>query len=182
MTSRLAERPPVGAPAVDGDDARWSRANVVVLLERPEPSPWALRHLAWFARRMGAKLLVAAVVTHGRELDELDRVNLEAAENGVRDVTGWLVEQGVAADGHVALAQYGQRAVAASDLADRADADVVIVLARRASWFGVLPGSPLAHQLMRRTRRPVLVIPDRSYQESWRRFLLGLVGMDAPRG
>lgn len=181
MTSRLAERPPIGAPAADGGDPHRSRAHVVVVLERPAPSPWSLRHLSWFVRRLGAELLVAAVVTHGRTVDALDEAHLEAAEAGVHEVTAWLVEQGVVADGQVAFAQHGERARAASALADRVDADLVIVLARRDTWFGVFPGSLLAHQLMRQSPRPVLVITDQVNSRSRLRALLGLMGIDAPQ-
>lgn len=179
MKSRLAERPPVGAPVAEGDDPHWSRPHVVVLLERPAPAPWSLRRVAWLARRLGAELLVAAIVTYGRALDDLDEFHLRMAQESVQQVTAQLAELGVRATGEVRLARYGDQALAASDLADRLDADLVVVLARRGSWFGVLPGSPLAHQLMRRRRRPVLVIPDHEQHRSWGALLLGLVGVGA---
>ncbi len=145
----------------------------------PPRASWSLRRVAWFARRLGAELLVAAVVTHGRELDELDQVNLRTAQEGVQRVTADLSEQGIPAAGEVRLARYGDQAQAASDVADRLDADLVIVLVRRGSWFGLFPGSTVAHQLMRQHRRPVLVIPDHVPQRSWRALLLSLVGVGA---
>jgi nucleotide-binding universal stress UspA family protein len=100
----------------------------------------------------------------------------------VLDVTSSLVEQGVPATGEVSLAQYGDQARVASDLADHLDADLVIVLARRGSWFGMFPGSPLAHQLMRQHRRPVLVIPDHERRRNWISVLGGPARPDVPRG
>jgi nucleotide-binding universal stress UspA family protein len=181
MNTRLAERPPVGATAADGDDPHRGRPHIVVLLERPSPASSSLRQVTWFARGLGAELLVTAVVTHGRSLDDLDEFNVETAENCVQEVAAWLVEEGVRATGRVTLALHGEQALAVSDLADGLHADLVIVLARRGSWFGVFPGSVLAHQLMRRRRRPVLVIPDQVYEPGWRQFLLKLVGMDGPQ-
>lgn len=182
MKSRLAERPPVGAPVADGDDPRWGRPHAVVLLERPVPAPWSLRQVAWFARRLGAQVLVATVVTHGRGLDDLDEFNLRVAQEGVQQVTADLASLGIRASGEVRLAQYGDQGLAASDLADGLDADLVIVLARRGSWFGLFPGSLLAHQLMRQRRRPVLVIADHEPRRSWTALLLGLVGAGAASG
>jgi len=177
MNIRIADHPPIGAPVEDGHDPRWSRPQVVVLLERRMPAPWTLRHLVWLARRLDARLLVAAVVTQSRRADDLDQANLEIARDGVEKVTTLLVEQGVRATGQVKSAPYGEQAQAACDLVESLSADLVIVLARRGSWLGVFPGSVLAHRLMRRSRRPVLVIPDRVYQRTWRDVLLGLVGM-----
>lgn len=164
----------------EGDGPQRGRPHVVVLLERPAPAPWSLRQVAWFGRRLGAELLVGAVVTHGRGLDELDTVHLHLAQESVQRVTADLAGQGLPASGEVRLAHYGEGALAASDLADRVDADVVIVLARRGSWFGVLPGSPLAHQLMRRRRRPILVIADHERRATWSTVLLGLIGVGVP--
>lgn len=180
MTTRLAERPPVGATVADGDDPHRSRPHLVVLLERPAPASWSLQQVAWLAQRLGAELLITAVVTYGRALDDLDEVNIETAEDRVQEVAAWLVEEGVRATGQVTLARYGDQALAVSDLADGVHADLLVVLARRGSWFGVFPGSALAHRLMRRRRRPVLVIPDQTNEPGWLQVLLRLVGLEAP--
>jgi nucleotide-binding universal stress UspA family protein len=175
MNTRFAERPPVGALGADGDGPHWNPSLVLVLLERPSPTPWSLRQLAWFARRLQAELLIATVVTYDRSLDDYDQVKVRIAKQDVQKVTARLVEQGARATGEVRLVRCGDQALSASDLADGLDADLVIVLARRGSWFGLFPGSPLAHQLMRRRRRPVLVIPDHERRGSRLSFFLELV-------
>lgn len=177
--TELAQRPPVGPSGSGGDRPHCGRLHVVVLLERPDPAPWSLRQVARLAGRLSAELLVTAVFPHHGSLDEVDRVNLRIVRDGVRCVTSSLLEQDVQASGEVSLAHYGDQASVASDIADRLDADLVIVLARHGSWFGVLPGSPLAHDLMRRHRRPVLVIPDHERRRSWYSLLGGPVRHDA---
>jgi nucleotide-binding universal stress UspA family protein len=179
MNIRLANRPPAGAPQTGGDRPERSRPNVIVLLERPDPSPWSLRQVAGLARRLGAELLVAAVAIYDHRLDELDRVNLQIARDGVRGATSRLVGLGARAAGMVRLAAYGDQALSASDLADQLDADLVIVLARHRSRFRLFPGSPLAHQLMRRGRRPVVVIPDHEQRRGWGGLLRDLVRAQA---
>jgi hypothetical protein len=82
----------------------------------------------------------------------------------------------------VSLAAYGDQALVASGVADRLDADLVVVVARRGAWFGVFPGSPLAHKLMRKRRRPVLVVPDYERGRSWHEVLGGPARPDAPQG
>ncbi len=97
----------------------------------------------------------------------------------MQEVAAWLVEEGLRATAQITLAQQGDQAVAVSELADSLHAELVIVLARRGSWFGVFPGSALAHQLMRARGRPVLVIPDQVCEPSWRQVLLKLAGLQA---
>jgi nucleotide-binding universal stress UspA family protein len=181
MNIEVANRPPAGAPAADSNGPHGSRANVVVLLERPDPAGWSIRQLARLARRLGADLLVAAVVTYDRSFDDLDRLKLEIAQDGVQRATARLVEEGVRAAPAVRLVGPGDQVLSVSDLADHLDADLVIVLARRGSWFRLFPGSPMAHQLMRLGRRPVLVIPDRERRGSWPGVLLELVRIPASR-
>lgn len=178
MTTWLASGPPVGA--LEGDDPRRRRPQVVVFLERIRPASWSLRQLTWFATRLGAELLIAAVVTQDHALDPLDLYNVRIARRGIREVIERLVEQGVRATGEVSLARHGEEALVASDVADSLDADLVIVLARRGTRFGLLPGSPLAHQLMRRRRRPVLVIADHERRGTWTSVLWELVRVHAP--
>lgn len=150
-----------------GGDSHRSSLRIVVLVERPDPAAWSVGQVARFARRLEAEVLIAAIFAHSGSLDDLDRANLRMLTNGVREVRSTLVQQGVQATAEVTLARYGDQALVASDLADRLDADLVIVLARRGSWFGVFPGSPLAHDLIRGRRRPVLVIPDHERRRAW---------------
>lgn len=180
MTIQLADRPPVEALDANPHGSYRGRPHVLVLLERPHPAPWTLRQVAWFARRLGAELLVAAVVTYDHRLDELDRLNFRIAKEDVEDATARLVEQGALATGEVCLVPYGDQVLSASDLADRIDADLVIVVADRGSRLGLVPASPLARKLMRRRRRLVLVIPDADPSQSWHRRLLSLVQLHAP--
>lgn len=172
--------PARAVPGPDSAGPHWSRPNVVALLERPIPGSWSLRQLSSFARRWGAHLLIATVVTYDHTLNDFDRVRFLMAKKDVADVTARLVEQGIGAAGEVRLAAHGDEVSAASDLADRLDADLVIVLARRGSWFGLFPGSALAHRLMRQGRRPVLVIPDHGRRRRRLRVLVGLVRVRAP--
>lgn len=175
-------KPQGAVPGTDSDGSHRGRPSIVVLLERPKPRLWSLRQVAGLARRLGAELLIAALVTYDRGFDELDQIKLRIARDGVQDATERLLQQGVQAAGVVRLVGDGDQALSASDLADHMDANLVVVLARRGSWFRLFPGSALAHQLMRRGRRPVLVIPDHDRQGSWRTVLLGLVGVRTPRG
>jgi nucleotide-binding universal stress UspA family protein len=167
LNIELAERPPVDATESTGGDSHRSSLRIVVLVERPDPAAWSVGQVARFARRLEAEVLIAAIFAHSGSLDDLDRANLRMLTNGVREVRSTLVQQGVQATAEVTLARYGDQALVASDLADRLDADLVIVLARRGSWFGVFPGSPLAHDLIRGRRRPVLVIPDHERRRAW---------------
>lgn len=180
MTTGIAQRPPVLALDVEGRGSSPSRPQVLVVLERPKPAPWSIRQVAWFATRLGSDLLIASVVAYDRGLDELDLINLRMAKADLREVTTRLVEHGVRARGEVCLARRGDQALSVSDLAEHLDADLVIVLTRRGSWFGVFPGSLLAHHLMRLRRRPVLVIADHEPARSWSSLLLGLVRVHAP--
>lgn len=179
IETESAGRPP--ASAAGSGDPSWGALQVMVLLERPDPAPWSLRQVARLAQRIRAQVLVTAVFPHQGSLDGVDRMNLRSVKEGLRDVTASLVERGVQATGEVSLALYGDQALVASDRADRLDADLVIVLARHGSWFGMFPGSPLAHQLMRRHRRPVLVIPDHERRRSWLSVLGGPVRPDLRR-
>ena len=174
---RRAEQPPAVAAGPDR-----SRPLVVVLLERPSPASWPLRQVTRLALRLRAELLVVAIVTYGRGLDELDQVNLRIAREGVQEVSARLVGQGVLAAGKVTLARHGEHAAVACDLADRFDPDLLVVLARHGAWFRVFPGSSLAHHLMRRQHRPVVVIPDREARLGLRGVVRYLVGADAARG
>ncbi len=178
MKTELAERPPVGA--MGSGDARCP-LQVMVLLERPDPAPWSVRQVTRLAQRIRAELLITAVFPHQGSLDHVDRANLRSVREGVREVTSSLVEQGVRATGEVRLAPYGDQALVASDRADHLDADLVIVLARHGSWFGMFPGSSVAHHLMRKHRRPVLVIPDHERRRSWLSILGGPVRPDLRR-
>lgn len=180
MTTRPADRPPVEVLDANPHDSYRGRPHVLVLLERPHPASWTLRQVAWFARRLRAELLVAAVVTYDRGLDELDRLKFRLAKEDVEEVTARLLEQGAAATGEVRLAPHGDQALSTSDLADGLDADLVIVLAGRASRLGLFPASPLARDLMRRGRRPVLLIPDAGPSRRWYGELLSLVQVHAP--
>lgn len=180
MSIQVGSRPPVRAPAEESGEPRWGRPNVVVLLERPNPAPWSLRQVAALARRLGADLLVASIATYDRRFDDLDRLRLQIAEDGVQEATARLIERGARAVAVVRLAADGDQALSASDLADHLDADLVVVLARRGSRLRLFHGSSLAHQLMRQGRRPLLVIPDHERRESWSSVVLELVRARAP--
>lgn len=172
---RRAQRAPV---CVAGADA--SRPRVVVLLERPNPASWPVLQVTRLAQRLRAEVVIAVVVTFERSLEELDRLQLELASEGVQEVTAGLIEHGVSATGEVTLAPYGDHALVASHLAARLNPDLVIVLARRGSWARALRGSPLVHHLMRGRHRPVLVIPDHEAGPGWPRALLELVRRCGP--
>lgn len=133
MYAQLADGPPVRALREDGDGRHRSRSQALVILERPRPAPWALRQLAWFARRLRAELLIATVVAYDRGPDDFDRVKAGIAKEDVERVAVRLIEQGISATAEVRMVPRGDQARAAADLADRLDADLVIVLARRAS-------------------------------------------------
>lgn len=167
-------------PGIDGGSPHGSGPSIVVLLERSNPRSWSLRQVAGFARRLRAEVLIAAVVTYDGRFDDLDRHKLRMVQDGVQRATARLVEQGARAARLVRVVGYGDQALSVSDLADHLDADLVIVLARRGSWFHLFPGSLLAHQLMRRGRRPVLVIPDHERWGSWFGMLRKLVSARDP--
>jgi nucleotide-binding universal stress UspA family protein len=162
-------------PGLGSDGPRSSRSQLLVILERPNPGPWSLRKVAWVARRLGAEVLIGAIVTYDRSLNDFDGFKVGMAQEDVQDVTARLVEQGVRATAEVRLTPHGDQGRSASDLADGLDPDLVIVLARRGSCFRLFPGSPVAHHLMRQGRWPILVIADHAPRGSWRSALLGEV-------
>jgi nucleotide-binding universal stress UspA family protein len=148
-----------------------NRSQVVLFLERAEPSPEALETAVRLGRRLSADVLVAMTVERDVRWDELDLLHVRVAEHGVQAVVDQLVAEGVIADGTVIVTRVGAAARAALDLTEELDPDLVAVLARRGSRLRVLPGSRIAHAMQRRSQRPVLVISDRAPVKHlpWRR-------------
>jgi nucleotide-binding universal stress UspA family protein len=138
-------------------------ARLLLVLERSETEPEAAAVATWLARGMGAEVVVVAAVERDPRwsLSIFDQDNLDAVRRNVESMVEHLVSEGVSASGEVAISGVGEGARAIREVADEVDADLLAVVANRTSWLFILPGSSIAHHLMRTSGRPVLLIPNR---------------------
>ncbi len=133
---------------------------MILVVGSTEPGARATHSAAWLGRRLGAEMVVAAVVEYPPPRDELVGAWVASARRVVAATAARLMAQGVTAHGTVMLAREGDGPATIDDLAQREEAELVAVTARRRAWFWVSPGSAVARYLTRAGRTPVLVIPD----------------------
>ena len=141
-------------------DGTRGRPHVILVIGSIEPGARATYSAAWLGRRLGAELLVVAMVEYLPPRDELVEAWVASARRVVRATAGCLVRHGVAARGVVIVAKEGEGPALVDDLAEQHEAELVAVTSRRRSRLGVFPGSAVARYLTRAGRTPVLVIPD----------------------
>lgn len=159
MTTSLPFAESLDAPSLAGEGGR-GRPHVVLVVGPSEPRPRAMHSAAWLGRRLKAEMLVVAPVEYRPPRDELVAARVAATRCVVAETAEHLANQGVDAAGTVLVVRDGLGPAAVGDFAEEHEADLVAVASRHGSWFWVLPGSGIAHHLMRTARRPVLVIPD----------------------
>lgn len=131
---------------------------VLAVVERPRSGHPSLGQVAWMCRRLQASAILATIVEREVRWDELDLLRIRDAGRGLDAILGELTSAGVPSVGQLVVARIGEASPAALDLAVEYDPDLVVVLAERASRLRFLPGSRIAHQLVRRSGRPVVVV------------------------
>lgn len=154
-------------------DGLRGRPHVVLVIGSSEPGARAIYSAAWLGRRLGAEMLVVAVVEYLPPRDELVAAWVASARRAASATAARLVRKGIAARGVVVAAQQGEGPPTVDDLAEQQEAELVAVTSRRRSWFWVSSGSAVARYLTRAGRTPVLVIPDHG-PGPWLRFLAWL--------
>jgi nucleotide-binding universal stress UspA family protein len=104
---------------------------------------------------------VVVIIERDARWDELEVLRARRASEGLESSVVRLRGEGVAADGQLVTTWIGEAGGAAQDLAAELQPELVLVLARRASRLLFLPGSRIAHHLLRTFGGPVVVVPDR---------------------
>lgn len=136
------------------------RPHVILVIGSTEPGARAMYSASWLGRRLGAEMLVVAVVEYRPPHDEWVDALMEAAGRAVSATTVRLVRESVQARGAVVAVPCGRAPATIDDLADQHEVELVAVTSPRRSWFRVFGGSALGRHLARTGHRPVLVIPD----------------------
>ena len=165
---QLASRHSDFADGSAGDSR--GRPHLILVVGSSEPGVRATRSAAWLGRRLGAEMLVVAVVEYAPPRDELVAAWAASARRVVSATVGRLVRLGIAARGVVIVAREGDGPATVDNLAEQHETELVAVTARRRPWFWPSAGPAVARYLTRAGRTPVLVIPDHR-PAAWMRFL-----------
>lgn len=133
---------------MEGDHRDWGFAmsTIVLALDGSEGSDRAIPVALGFARRDGARIVVAHARTHALETELHARIHA-------------IAEEGVECSLVIHDTLTGEEARAIADIAGESDADLIVIASRgRGPFRGALLGST-TQRLLPMARCPVLVVP-----------------------